>query len=77
MICAVNVGFRHQKNVVQNEIPKIKQVVTLPVSNTALEMSHNLLIFTTSLSFDDPACDAFYCSRTDFELLGLKIIVTR
>jgi hypothetical protein len=74
---AARVIFRYQENVLQNETPECRRMVIFPVSNTIGELSRNMLVFTDSLSLDDPGCDTVYYRRTDFEFLVMRILNSR
>jgi hypothetical protein len=69
MTPAGHIGIHYEKNVIQNEIPKCGQVVTIPLINMAVKMLQSTLIFVPSPG-PDAVRAVFCCGPTSFELLS-------
>ena len=62
MILPINVGLCHHKEVVEEELPKVLQVVPFPVVDSRIQTLDSLFVFGAPLCLVDLIGDAFRSS---------------
>ena len=74
VIFTVDVGLGHDENVFEQEFTEVGDMMTLPVLDPALEVSHGLHILSSALSFVDLVRDAFSGRTSLLEFVVIWIV---
>ena len=59
MVLAIDFALRNGEDIVEEEVAKVRYVMTLPVIDSHGQVFNGLLILGLSLSFIDLVCDTF------------------
>ena len=73
VIFSINIGLCYDKDVVQEELAKVFEMVTFPVVDAVLQTLHSLFVFSAALCLIDLICDAFSCIRPSLEFIKMLI----
>lgn len=59
MVFPINIGFRHEKDIVKEEVSKVLEMVALPVLDSQVEILDGELVLCSSLCLVDFVSNAF------------------
>lgn len=74
MVLSVHFRLGDSENIVEQEVAKVGQVMTLPFFDATFEISYSLIILRATLCFIDLVRYPLRCGGTSLELLVVWVI---